>query len=281
MALLNSAGRCSAICDHTGARCRPSAVRRSSPYASCSASLDAGVPPHHQVGVGAQPGHVVDAAHRHVLRRRAGRTARRPRRPASSRSAGSGWAARNTDHIVYRMLALISRSAGSVLRHVSSVTAISQCLEHVVGGRLAGADADRDADAVVAGAGQREVGCPAASAARAAPPPGPACPGAYCGSAPPHRCTCASIGAGSARADQRDSSARAMSTSSASRRWSRSLLAVPAERRPHQRRRPSAGAGAPHLVVKNVRRLDQRALGRRHQQAGQLGQVGCRQAAPA
>ena len=36
--LLNSAGRCSAIDDHTGARRRPKAVRRNRLYASCSAS---------------------------------------------------------------------------------------------------------------------------------------------------------------------------------------------------------------------------------------------------
>ena len=38
--LLNSAGRCSAICDQTGVSARPSVVRRNRRYASWSASLD-------------------------------------------------------------------------------------------------------------------------------------------------------------------------------------------------------------------------------------------------
>ena len=60
--LLNSAGRCSAATDQTGARCRPE-LGAQQPVVGRLHGLDVlGVPPHHEVGVGAQPGDVVDAA---------------------------------------------------------------------------------------------------------------------------------------------------------------------------------------------------------------------------
>ena len=54
--LLNSAGRCSAICDHTGSSRR--AERRTAEAVVGVLQLVGGrrVPPDHQVGVGAQAG---------------------------------------------------------------------------------------------------------------------------------------------------------------------------------------------------------------------------------
>ena len=60
--LLNSAGRCSATCDHTGSRRRP---KRRAPQRVVGVLqlLDGlGVPPDHQVGVGAQAAQVVEPA---------------------------------------------------------------------------------------------------------------------------------------------------------------------------------------------------------------------------
>ena len=73
--LLNSAGRCSAICDQTGVE--PAPERRTTEAVVGVLQLVGGrrVPPDHQVGVGAQAGDVVDAADR-----------RRRRRPSSANS---------------------------------------------------------------------------------------------------------------------------------------------------------------------------------------------------
>ena len=66
---LNSAGRCSAICDQTGSRCRPS-VGAAQPGVGLLQRLGRlGVPPHHDVGVGPQAGDVVDPADDDVLAR--------------------------------------------------------------------------------------------------------------------------------------------------------------------------------------------------------------------
>ena len=67
--LLNSAGRCSAIDDHTGARRRP---RPGAPEAAVGLLQrlgGRGVPPDHHVGVGPQRAHVVGAADDDVLGR--------------------------------------------------------------------------------------------------------------------------------------------------------------------------------------------------------------------
>ena len=98
--LLNSAGRCSAICDHTGSRRRPNDVRRKRVVGGLQLLGVGGVPPDHEVGVGAQPADVVEAADDHVLlgehleeRLDVGGLGRAVASPRTSRSL-------KTDHIV-------------------------------------------------------------------------------------------------------------------------------------------------------------------------------------
>ena len=65
--LLNSAGRCSASCDQTGSRLRPEAGAAQRVVGVLQGLRGRRVPPDHQVGVGAQPGHVVPAADHEVV----------------------------------------------------------------------------------------------------------------------------------------------------------------------------------------------------------------------
>ena len=65
--LLNSAGRCSAICDQTGSRRRAEGRPAEGVVGRLEHLAVLGVPPHHQVGVGAQAADVVDPAHDDVL----------------------------------------------------------------------------------------------------------------------------------------------------------------------------------------------------------------------
>ena len=130
-------------------------------------------------------------------------------------------------------------------------------------------DAGRDADPVVRRAADREArhGRPPPRGSRATRSRWPT---AYCGSAPPHRCTCASTG----RTDEPDRVGEVVpapaATSSSSVRCSVCLLAVPAERAAqHQRRRRPAPASRTqsHLAKENVDGLDRAAVDRRHQEA--------------
>ena len=99
--LLNSAGRCSAICDHTGVEPRAEAGAAKPVVGLLQLLGGLGVPPEHHVGVGAQAADVVDPAGDDVLGRRAWRAARRPRPPRRrGRPSGRTARSRNTDHIV-------------------------------------------------------------------------------------------------------------------------------------------------------------------------------------
>ena len=248
--LLNSAGRCSAICDHTGSRRR--AERRTAEAV---------------VGVLQLVGRRRRATRPSGRRRRAGRRRRRgrgrrrrrrrARRTASRPRAASLAAVGLADHVaqpehrphrvadgvveVLGGLALVGRF---VLGHGFILPRAAKAASDLGRGQLRGRDAGRDAQPVVRRTADREP------AGRRRPPRGCRAtrsrwPTAYCGSAPPHRCTCASTGrterpTASARSRQRELDELVVGA------LEQLLLAVPADRAAqHQRRRRPARRRAP------------------------------------
>ena len=271
--LLNSAGRCSAICDQTGLRWAPSAVRRSRPYASCSASAAGGVPPDHEVGVGAQARDVVGAADHDVLRGQLRRTARRPR-PAQLVAGRRASGRRGPEHRPHRVADDVVELADPRGVGLLLMSLILPCASSSVSAAAAPRrDAGRDADAVIGGAGER----PARWAAGRRGPrrPGRRGPTAYCGRPPPQRDTAASTRVGQRSTPRsRGQLARTRSTRSASVRCSTCSSPCAADEA-RTSTEPGAAQVRP-LLVEERDRLHREPLRRRHQEPGQLGQHGAR-----
>src|SRR4051812_39536513 len=176
--LLNSAGRCSATTDHTGRRCRPRAVRRSSWYACCTVSTSGAC---HQTSRSASARSPATSYQPRTSRSFAASPPTTCSTSAASaeRSSGSGPAAAKTDHIVYRIVSLIWRADGrlrstppwglpslgtSLMPSFSSGplrdhrSPRGQRFLDTRGGGPRGGDAGRDADAGEGCAADRETG---------------------------------------------------------------------------------------------------------------------------
>ena len=211
-------------------------------------------------------------------RRRAARPRRtcrgppRPCRPArsnsdstspatSSRSAGSGGA--GPEHRPHRVadggVQLAQPGRVGLLGHARSI--LSSAVDDLVGRRLAGADAGRDADPVVAGAGQRERGVRGAQRRPRGGHPVEV-PGGVLRqrAAPPLHVPVDRRR--QRRAEQPPTARRCtVAARSSSVSWSAVLLAVPADRGADQRQ-PVRPAQVPPLGGEERGRLDSSALGR-------------------
>ena len=290
--LLNSAGRCSAICDHTGVE-RAAERGAAEPVVGLLQVVGGSrVPPDHQVGVGAQPGDVVRCRGPRRPWPPAGRTARRPRAASASRSPSPSGVAqlehrphRVADHVVELLgeLAAVGVSLGlrraSLMGHSSlpSVTGSPGRLRRRRGRRSAGGDAGRDADPVVRRAADREPGHRGRPRARIRPTRS-RWPTAYCGSPPPQRVTRASTGAAPTPEQRRAGRPSDAATSSSSSRCSGCSSPVPAHRGAQRRRRSARpGLAAPLPLGRGEGRgLDRPAVDRRHQEARSPSSAGTR-----
>ena len=211
------------------------------PYASCSASDGRRVPPDHQVGVGAQPGDVVDAAHHHVLlgqllEQRLDLAARAPRAARGSGLVGP-------EHRPHRVPDGVvesprRRALGLPRRH----RRLPDAPDDLSRPRPPTGHAGRDADPVVRRAGQRQARCAASAARRRRPGPGgrPRTAAARRPSAAPCSATTSARPAG-----QRAQLGHGAATSSASPSLQQPLLAEPADAGAHRVHVGVPGVGDP------------------------------------
>ena len=153
------------LCDHTGSRCRPERGA-AQPVVGVLQLLDRlGVPPDHDVGVGAQPGDVVDARGRR--RPRCGELVEQlldlgasPLRPVARRS-GRGQPEHRPHRVADGVVDLADLAGCRRWAHGLILPAVArgpQVGQRRLGRRAPGRDAGRDADAVVRRAADRQPG---------------------------------------------------------------------------------------------------------------------------